>query len=306
RRIPLNNYVCPKFEPRLIEDRGDWEIRIDDKGMLIADRKDKATLPHFIRGPVQTREDWERLKEERLQPNLAGRLPDYWPQLLREYNNRDYPLSIGARHGFFGTPRYLLGVERLLVTYYDDPQLIKDINSHLTDLWIAIYDQTISQVKPDAAVIWEDMCYKTGSLISPALFREFMLPYYKKLTAFFRDHGIDIVMVDTDGNCSQLIPLFLEGGVTALYPFEVAAGMDVTEVRKAFPRLGILGGIDKRQVALGKEAIDDELRARLPYTLQHPGYIPFVDHLVPPDVPWQEFVYYRQQVEKMVFTAKTK
>jgi uroporphyrinogen decarboxylase len=196
-----------------------------------------------------------------------------------------------------------MGVEQLLVTYYDDPELIRDMNAYLTDFWIAIYDQIIAQVKPDAAVLWEDMCYKTGPLISPALFREFMLPYYKKLTGFFRDHGIDIVLLDTDGNLSQLIPLFIEGGITALYPFEVAAGMDVVEVRKTYPRLGILGGIDKRKIAESRVAIDEELGARLPFMLQFPGYIPYVDHLVPPDVSWQNFTYYRQRVKEMVLGA---
>jgi uroporphyrinogen decarboxylase len=303
RRISMNNFICPCFEPKVLEDHGEWVVKTDEWGITKRDRKDGGTLPHFLRGPVQNREDWERLKGERLQPSLTGRLPEAWPQLLEEYRARDYPLSIGTRHGFFGTPRWLMGVEQLLVAYYDDPDLIRDMNAYLTDLWIAIYDPIIAQVKPDAAVLWEDMCYKTGPLISPALFREFMLPYYKKLTGFFRDHGIDIVLLDTDGNLSQIIPLFIEGGITALYPFEVAAGMDVVEVRKAYPRLGILGGIDKRKIAESRVAIDEELEARLPFMLQCPGYIPYVDHLVPPDVSWQNFTHYRQRLKEMVLEA---
>jgi len=303
RRISMNNFICPWFEPMLLEDHGEWVLRTDEWGITKRDRKDGGSLPHFLRGPVQNREDWERLKGERLQPSLIGRLPAAWPQLLEEYRARDYPLSIGTRHGFFGTPRWLMGTDKLLVTYYDDPELIRDMNAYLTDFWIAIYDRIIAQVKPDAAVLWEDMCYKTGPLISPALCREFMLPYYKKLTGFFRDHGIDIVLLDTDGNLTELIPLFIEGGITALYPFEVAAGMDVVEVRKTYPRLGILGGIDKRKIAESKVAIDEELEARLPFMLQFSGYIPYVDHLVPPDVSWQNFTYYRQRVREMVLEA---
>jgi Uroporphyrinogen decarboxylase (URO-D) len=307
RRIPLNNYFSPPFETRVIEDHGDWVVWVDEKGVTKRDRKDKATLSNFLSGPVQTREDWERLKAERLQPTLAGRLPDFWPRLLGEYAHRDYPVSIGARHGFFGTPRYLLGLEQLLVTYYDDPQLIKDINAYMTDFWISIYDQVIAQVrpKPDAGVVWEDMCYKTGSLISPAMFREFMLPSYRKLTGFFRDHGINIVLVDTDGNFGQLVPLFLEGGVTCLYPCEVAAGMDVVELRRAYPRMAIMGGIDKRMIAGGKALIDDELGARISQALEQPGFIPFIDHLVPPDISWPDFVYYRQRLKDLILARSS-
>ncbi len=303
RRISMNNFICPRFEPKILEDHGEWVLKSDEWGIIKRDRKDGGTLPHFLRGPVQNREDWERLKAERLQPSLTGRLPQSWPRLLEEYRARDYPLSIGTRHGFFGTPRWLMGVEQLLVAYYDDPDLIRDMNAYLTDFWIAIYDQIIAQVKPDAAVLWEDMCYKTGPLISPALCREYMVPHYKKLTGFFRDHGIKIILLDTDGNLTELIPLFIEGGITALYPFEVAAGMDVVEVRKAYPRLAILGGLDKRKLAESKAAIDEELEARLPFMLQFPGYIPYVDHLVPPDISWQNFTYYRQRLKEMVLEA---
>jgi len=299
-RLPLNNYIYPSFQVEVLEDHGDWHIYRDEWGVARREPKDKTSLPAFVSAPVQNREDWEQLKAERLQPKLEGRLPKDWPQLLEGYRRRDYPLAIGGRHGFFGTPRYLLGLEKLLTSYYDDPQLIADMTSYLADFWVALYDQVLQEIKVDLALIWEDMAYKTGSLISPALFREFMLPGYQKLTALFRAHGIQVVWVDTDGHIWKLIPLFLEGGVTGLYPFEVAAGMDVVEVRKAFPKLEIMGGLDKMKVAAGPEAIDMELEARLPAMLERGGYIPCVDHNVPPDVSWANFLYYRRRLEKMV------
>lgn len=299
RRLPLNIHLCPQFEPRVLEEHEDWFLWRDEDGIVKKDMKNKESLPHFVRGPVQNREDWERLKAERLRPTIDGRLPADWPELVRELNQRDYPLLIGGQQGFYGTPRYLLGEELVLTTFYDDPELMHDINNHLCEMWISIYSAVMKDVKPDVALIWEDMAYKTGPLISPALFREFLLPYYKRLTAFFKDNGVDIILVDCDGNIWKLLPLWIEGGVTGVYPFEVMAGMDVVEVRKAFPSLQILGGIDKTQLALGKAEIDAELEAKLPFMLQHGGYIPFVDHVVPPDIPWENFVYYRRRVAEM-------
>lgn len=55
------------------------------------------------------------------------------------------------------------------------------------------------------------MAYKNGPMISPDIFREFMLPQYKKLTGFFKEYGIKNFFVDTDGNYEKLIPLFLGG-----------------------------------------------------------------------------------------------
>lgn len=300
RRIPLNIYFAPLFDIEMLEDHGDWFLWRDEDGIFKRDMKDKATLPHFVRGPVQKRDDWEQLKAERLQPTLVGRLPDDWPRILEELKGRDYPLAIGGQHGFYGTPRSLLGEEKVLTTFYDDPELILDMNDHLANLWIAIYGEIFQQIKPDLALIWEDMCYKTGPLISPAMFRRYMLPYYQRLTSFLRDSGVEVILVDTDGDLSKLTSLFIEGGVTGIYPWEVNAGMDVVEVRKAYPRLQMLGGIDKTQLALGTEQIDRELARRVPSLLPQGGYIPYVDHLVPPDVSWENFVYYRQRLAELV------
>ena len=102
------------------------------------------------------------------------------------------------------------------------------------------------------------------------------------------------------GDVWKLLPLWIEGGVTVVYPFEVAAGMDIVEVRKAFPKLGIISGIDKRVIAQGKAAIDRELEAKVPFMLQHGGYIPTVDHHVPPDTSFENFKYYREKLNQII------
>ena len=60
------------------------------------------------------------------------------------------------------------------------------------------------------------------------------------------------------------------------------------------------GGLDKTKVAEGRRAIDAELEAKLPFMLARGGYIPFCDHMVPPDVPWDNFLYYRERVRQYV------
>jgi uroporphyrinogen-III decarboxylase len=300
RHVMLNNFFAPKFTPEILEDYGENVIERDEWGMVQSRRKDKSTLAHFLRGPVQSCEDWERLKADRLRPTLDGRLPADWERLKAEYRERDYPLALGGSQGFFGSARRLLGEMPVLLAFHDQPELIRNIMNSLADFWCAIYDQVLNQIDVDLALIWEDMCYKTAPLISPAHFREFMLAPYQKLTGVFRDHGIKVILTDTDGNFWKLIPLFLEAGVTGLYPFEVAAGMDVVKVREAFPKLQMLGGIDKRALAAGRGAIDTELEAKVPGLLGHGGFIPHVDHAVPPDVSWDNFMYYRQRLNQMI------
>ncbi|HLC01872.1 MAG TPA: uroporphyrinogen decarboxylase family protein [Anaerolineales bacterium] len=305
QRMPIEAYVYPPFEVRILEDHKDMQILQDDQGIVKRMYKDERGMPEFVRHPVQSWADWETLKAERLQPNLAERLPGEWPSLVEAYSHADYPLCLGSFPcGFYGTPRQLMGFEGLSIALYEDRRLVGDMLNYLTDFWISLYDQFLSaysdRIQIDHAHIWEDMSFFSGPLISPALFRELMLPCYKRLTGFFRDHGIDIILVDTDGNCWELIPLFLEGGVTGVYPFEVAAGMDVVEVREAYPRLQMLGGIDKRPLIAGdRAAIDAELR-RVVQIVPQGGYVPYVDHNVPPDISWETFVYYRRRLHSLL------
>ena len=300
RHVFFNNYLAPEFEAETLEEYEDTILARDKWGTVTAERKDRTTLPNIIRGAIETRDDWERLKTERLRPSLEGRLPPNWEQLKAEYQVRDYPLVIGGSQGFFGTARRLLGVIPLLTGFLDRPDLIHDIMDHLGEFYSAIYDALLSQIDADIALFWEDMCFKTGPLISPAHFREFMLRPYQKVTEVFRDHGIKVILADTDGNCWSLLPLFLEAGCTGIYPFEVAAGMDVVRVREAFPRLQILGGIDKRALAKGPAAIDIELEAKVPSLIRRGGFIPHVDHAIPHDVSWSNLVHYRQRMREMI------
>jgi uroporphyrinogen decarboxylase len=145
------------------------------------------------------------------------------------------------------------------------------------------------------------MAYKNGPLMSPKQFREFMLPSYKKLTSFLRKNGIDVILVDTDGDARLLIPLLLEGGVNGIYPLEVQAGMDAVALRKEYgKRLLLIGNIDKRAIAKGKEAIEREIKSKLPYLKEEGGYIPSLDHEVPPDIPYQNYMYYLEFISKFL------
>ena len=76
--------------------------------------------------------------------------------------------------------------------------------------------------------------------------------------------------------------------------------MDVVELSESFPELRLLGGIDKLKIAAGREAIDEELQRKIPIMLDRGGYIPTVDHGVPPGISWENFKYYREKLNTMI------
>ena len=133
--------------------------------------------------------------------------------------------------GFYGSFRILCGDVGISMLYYDDPKLIHDILDFLTELWINLYEEVLKDVTPDWCLIWEDMAYNSGSMISPKIFREFMLPRYKRYIGFLKSHGVNVFHVDCDGDTTGLIPLWIEGGVTGQYPLEPTGKMDMRNLK---------------------------------------------------------------------------
>ena len=250
--------------------------------------------------PIRDRASWQKLKDERINmDDLTGRFPPNWDELAEGYRNRDYPLALmGYPQGFFGILANLMGYENLFYSYHDDPALIHDIVNTFTELWIALYEEVLQYTDVDCVHIWEDISYGAGSMISKNVVREFMLPYYKRFTSFLQGKGITNIFVDTDGDCWDLIPLFLEGGATGMYPFETACGMDIVKVRKHFPELRMMGGIPKSDIS--RRDLVDKFLEPVEEVLKTGGYIPYGDHFIPPDVTWEGFKYYRNKLNGII------
>ena len=300
-QVPVEQIFCPFFEPQILSEDEKYLEYVDIDGVRRIFQKKEAVIPTAMDWPIKDWPTWQAIKEQRLRlDTIRDRFPDNWPQWVEEYKNRDYPLAVGGYPlGFFGTMVHLMGYENIFLGYYDSPDLLKDMLQHFTNLWIAIWEEILTDVEIDCAHIWEDISAAKGSMISKSTFKEFMTPYYKQITDFLKGKGVNIILVDTDGNCAELIPLFLEAGATGLYPMEVSAGMDVVAARKAYPHLQIMGGVPKYDMALGPEAVDRFLEP-VSALLEQGGYVPFGDHLISPGVTWEQFKYYRERLNTII------
>lgn len=298
--IDVDLGYLPKFERVVLEDKGTTSIIIDEMGVTQEIMNGKSMIPRYISYPVETREDWMELKK-RLDPDDPKRFPENWEERKEFYNTTDKVVQLGCfPYGLFGTLRDMMGVENLSMNFYDEPDLVQEMMDYLTDFWLSIYEKVVKDVKVDAIHIWEDMSGKSGSLISPDMVREFMVPNYKKITAFAKKHNIKMIALDTDGDCDQLIPLFMEAGINTIMPFEVIAGNDINTYRAKYPDLVMMGGIDKLEIAKGKEAIDRELE-RIRPMFKKGGYMPALDHLIHPDISWPDFQYF---VKRLIEVAE--
>ena len=149
------------------------------------------------------------------------------------------------------------------------------------------------------------MAFKGRPMISPAMTREFLGPFYRATVEALHDVGVEHIFVDCDGDCTELIDVWLDSGIKGIYPMEIAAGVDPVALRKKHgDRLLMVGGIDKRRIARGPEAIRAEVRSKVPFLAEKGGYAPGIDHAAPPDISldnYRRFVEEVRLVEREVF-----
>ena len=289
----------PHFEHKVIEENEKFVISIDSRGITTRNRRDGESMPEWLAHPVRGPDDWERYKAERLQPRLEERLKgldDFVEKIQPEVT----PVQVGNfPWGVFGTARDIGGAEELLIGFYTEPAMVRDIMETLVGLWLAINEKIAEAVQIDHIHIWEDMSGRQGSLISMEMVEDFMMPQYDRIADFARRHDVPLISVDSDGLVDELVPCMMKHGVNVFFPFEVQAGNDIEEYRKLYPELGIIGGLDKRVLGKDKAALNAELD-RAERMLAGGGYIPGFDHLIPPDASWENFKYFVEALKKII------
>ena len=288
----------PRFEYRVLEEDERTKVYVNHEGIVMREFKGygSSSMPQFLRFPVEDEADFDRLCRERLGLRFEERVPPDWQRRVEGWRSRTDPLMCFADRwgGFFGPLRNLMGLEGLSFAFYDQPKLIERMMDQRAGAIIEITGKILEYTDIDAFAFWEDMAYKTGPLLGPDMFRRFMLPRYREVCDWLRGRGVELIFVDSDGNINELIPLWLEAGVNGIWPLEVAAGMDVCELRRTYGRdLLMIGGIDKRAVAAGGEVMRREVDRVMP-VVEGGGYIPELDHGAPPDISWKNMCEYME------------
>jgi uroporphyrinogen-III decarboxylase len=192
--------------------------------------------------------------------------------------------------GPFWFPRQLLGIERHLYAFYDQPGLMKRINRDLLAFNLRAVDRVCEVLTPDFMTFAEDMSYNHGPMFSEPMFEEFLAPFYREIVPELRRRGI-VTIVDSDGDVTTMVPWLERVGIEGILPLERMAGVDVAAIRERHPRLRMIGAFDKTVMHRGEGAMRAEFERLLP-TMRTGGFIPSVDHQTPPDVSLEMYRLY--------------
>jgi uroporphyrinogen-III decarboxylase len=299
--------MIPQFEEKVLEHRDGHLVVQDWKGNIceISDEFDVSYLRQakdfctrrWIRCPVETPEDWARMKE-RFDVDAPERFPADFAERCSRARDRTGMLTI-AFSGPFWQMREWCGFEGLCMMMIERPSLVDEMAEFWSDFVSRILERIFEHVAPDSIFISEDMAYKAKAMISPAMTRRFCMPSWCRWSAQARAAGVPLVDMDSDGFVGELIPLWIESGINVCDPIEVAAHNDINEFRSEYGRqIAFRQGVDKRAIARGGATIRNEMK-RLEPVVRSGGFIPGCDHGVPADISWDHFVDYARLLAKM-------
>jgi uroporphyrinogen decarboxylase len=195
-------------------------------------------LPYAVDHPVRTARDLDRLRppDPRDDPLLAAVRATARRLRGRRAVAAVVPVDFSASWN-------LCGMERLLTSYLEEPSFARRIGELVLAYGAGLCRLAIRE-GADVIVLSDDYAHKTGPLMSPAQFREFVLPLLTEAVRTVRDAG-GVCVKHTDGDAGDLLGDIVATGVDAVGPLEPGAGMDLAAVKHRHgSRVAVVGNLD--------------------------------------------------------------
>jgi len=216
----------------------DKEKRIFQDHWGVIKRFTQEDVPYPLEGPIKSEKDLKNYVPPDPQDES---LLSYLPGIIKRFKHKKAIMWIGP--AIFASCFYLRGMENLLMDYVLHPQLAKKIAQMCMEFNLEFHQRLI-QAGVEVIILGDDYAYKSGPLMSPSQFREFIYPYLSQVVANIHKQGAYCIK-HTDGNIWQIIDMIVDTGIDGLGPLEPSAKMDLGEVKKRYgDKVCVVGNID--------------------------------------------------------------
>ena len=278
---------------KTVDETEDHIIELTEWGLTQRTWKKSQSTPEFIDFPAKTRDKWEEVYRDLKKPNVKRLRIEEMKAAYENAKSKGKYFCMACLEIFEATWR-VCGPEMQLELLIDDPEWLTDMYKADTDLVIWGFEELYSRgVEFDGLWVWGDVAYRSGPFMSPAMYRELVMPHHKRLCDAAHAKGCEVIYHGC-GNNNQIVPDLIDAGVDCLQPLEVKAGMDIRQLKKDYgDRLSFMGNIDARLYqANDKDALARELEEKISIAKQGGGYVYHSDHSVPPgtDLDTYKFV----------------
>lgn len=177
----------------------------------------------------------------------------------------------------------LLGMEKMYLKMYDEPELVDAVLQHVVDYYAAVSQKVFDAAAEviDIFFMGNDLGSQRGPLLSEAMFRRFVLPHLKRLVDLGHDYGLK-VMLHCCGGFYELIPGLIEIGMDGLHAVQPSCcGMDLTRLKAEFGhKILFNGAIDSHHVLIEgtPDSVREDTRDVLDIMMPGGGYVAGASH----------------------------
>jgi len=192
------------------------------------------------------------------------------------------------------------GITIARVVYYmrKNPQFIHEVMSEYTKVNVEIAKR-LCEAGVDIIRYADDLGMKGRSIFSLKQFREFILPYYKKIYQTCKKGGAFIIQ-HCCGYIDKLLPDMVEAGLNGIQALEPAAGVDLAHIKDTLgDKVALLGGMDSSRIlSFGTpKDVEEDVKKCIKVAGKGGGYFPGPSHNIL-NVPWENVIALRDAMLK--------
>lgn len=184
----------------------------------------------------------------------------------------------------------------------EEPSAIEALVERTTDFYCLLLDRLLSAVTLDYATFYEPIASNRGPVISPAMFRHFALPGYRKVLKLLARHGVPMrILCTTGGNLSVLLPDLIESGINGLWISNMRnTAMSYSELRRTYGTdIALIGGVDTTSLERDEGAVRRAVEETVPGLMRSGHYLPCMDDRPRTNHPFRLYRYYRRLLAEM-------
>lgn len=257
---------------------------------------------HFIRQvhPMQAGMTEEEAKSYPLPDFTAPYRHAHFKQTVDDLHRRGLAVGAPLSQTFFEPAWGIRGFEETLMDMMSEPEAISILFDRIVDLRT---EQALmyAEAGADVLMLGDDIGMQTGMLMSVPLWREFLKPRHARVISAVKERYPDMpIFYHSCGNCSAVIPELIEIGVTVLNPVQPEC-MDQRQIKESFGhQLAFWGGVSAQtNLSFGTpEQVRDEVKLRIETLGRDGGYLIGPNHVIEPEVPWENLLAYFEAVEE--------
>jgi uroporphyrinogen decarboxylase len=199
-------------------------------------------VAHPLRGPIVTLADARAYTPP--DPDAPYRLGKL-PELVERYKGKR-AICFHHRAAFMWSA-YLMGLDTLLMNFLAEPALVSLVMDKVLRCNLRIVQRAI-RAGAEVIILGDDYAGNSGPMMSPALFRQFVLPPLREMITMIHAEGA-LCIKHSDGDLYPLLEMIVSAGPDGINPIEPVAGMELKKVKQLVGnRVCITGNIDCGQL----------------------------------------------------------